>query len=89
MNAVLQAYLEDFQQSSDVERYERLMLYNTPNFIEILRNQGVKIEEVTEFFKAVCRQQILLDGPLPTNGYMDMMRFSRDHDLFPEDDEEE
>jgi len=82
MNAVLQEYVDDFNESSDVERYERLKLYNTPNFIEILRNEEVTMSEITEFLKVVCRAQIELDGPLPTNGYIDMVRFSRDHNLF-------
>ena len=84
MNETVKEYLEDFMESTPLERFEKLNLYNTSNFIGTLRRQGVDVAGMLEFFRAVCRIQIGVNGPLPTNGYYDLIRFSRDEGLFPE-----
>ena len=82
MNIVLQDYIDTFDDADDNGKFDLIVMFNQPGFVEGLKEEGVTPEEITGFFKTICKDQIVNNRPLANFGYMDLLSFSKLHDLF-------
>jgi len=82
-NKDILGFMKDFLNRPVIDRFDYVRLYNKPGFVDDLTTKyGATAEEVSKFFEFLCVWQIFLEQPLPTTGYLDLVRFAKDHRIF-------